>query len=143
MINRRGAVFYRNCLYCYNPAHMWSTAKEYLVYFLTGGIVTTLIVALENGNSRLLSGFAALVPIFTLVAYFFIGNTKGGVAVSQHAWLVLFGTIAAWVPYMLAVALLAPKIGTQKAILVGLAIFFILAAVYLSVVGRLGLFRAG
>lgn len=98
---------------------MWNIVKEYLVYFLTGGIVTTLIVAFENGNSRLLSGFATLIPVFTLVAYFFIGESKGGAAVAQHAWLVLVGTIVSWIPYMVVVAIFAPKIGSQKAILVG------------------------
>lgn len=121
---------------------MWNTLKDYLVYFFAGGIVTTAIIALENGNSRLLSGFATLVPVFTLVAYFFIGESKGGVAVSQHAWLVLIGTLVAWVPYMVAVAMLAPKIGTQKAILVGLIVFFILAVIYLALVGRFGWFGA-
>ncbi|MCK9361299.1 hypothetical protein M0Q28_03645 [Patescibacteria group bacterium] len=121
---------------------MWNLLKEYAVYFLAGGIVTTVIVAFENSNSRLLSGFATLIPVFTLVAYFFIGESRGGAAVAQHAWLVLIGTIVSWIPYMIAVAILAPKIGSQKAILVGLIIFFILATIYLSLVGRLGFFGA-
>ncbi|MFH1620463.1 MAG: hypothetical protein ABIB04_00040 [Patescibacteria group bacterium] len=116
--------------------------REYLVYFLTGGIVTAAIVALENSGSRLVSGFAALMPVFTLVAYFFIGESKGGTAVAQHAWLVLLGTIFAWIPYMLMVALLAPKLGSQKAILSGLVIFFILAGIYLFIIGKYGFFRA-
>ena len=115
--------------------------KDALIYFLTGGIVTTVIVTLENSDSRLLSGFAALIPVFTLVAYLFIGETKSGVAVSQHAWLVLIGTFVAWVPYMLVVAILAPRIGSHKAILAGLVIFFTLAALYLGIVGTFGLFR--
>lgn len=119
---------------------MWNLLKEYSLYFLTGGIVTTAIVAFENGNSRLLSGFATLIPVFTLVAYFFIGETKGGTAVAQHAWLVLVGTIVSWIPYMITVAMLAPKIGSQKAILAGLIVFFVLAAMYLGIIGRLGLF---
>lgn len=121
---------------------MLSLLKEYFIYFFTGGIVTTVIVASENSDSRLLSGFATLVPIFTLVAYIFIGESKGGVAVSQHAWLVLLGTLVSWVPYMAVVALLAPKIGSHKAILVGLGVFFVLAAIYLAIVGRFGLFGA-
>lgn len=75
--------------------------KSYLIYFLTGGIVTVIIVALEESGFRLLSGFATLMPIFTLVAYFFIGESKGGLAVGQHAWFVLIGTIVSWVPYMI------------------------------------------
>ena len=115
--------------------------KSYLVYFLTGGIVTVLIVGLEQGSNRLLSGLATLAPVFTLVAYIFIGSTKGGVAVSQHAWLVLFGTLASWVPYMIVVALLSPKIGPQKAIVAGLLVFLVCAVVYLGIVWRLKLFE--
>lgn len=114
--------------------------KTYLVFFLTGGIVTTLIVALERGGNRLMSGFATLVPVFTVVAYLFIGSTEGGRAVSQHAWLVLFGTLASWVPYMIVVAILAPKIGPNKAVPAGLVVFLICAAVYLEVVRRYRLF---
>lgn len=113
---------------------MWGLIKNYLVYFLTGGIFTVIIVAFEENGSRLLSGFATLVPIFTLVAYIFIGESRGGVAVGQHAWFVLIGTIVSWVPYMVAVALLAPRIGPKYAIAAGLFTFFVFALVYLGIV---------
>lgn len=111
------------------------------IYFITGGLFTTLIVALEESQNKTLSGLATLIPVFTLVAYFFIGNNKGGVAVGQHAWFVLVGTLVSWIPYMVVVALLSPRIGSNKAILAGLGTFFILALVYLSVVSRFKLFQ--
>ena len=113
---------------------MWPQIKSYFVYFLTGGIFTALIVALEENGERLLSGFATLVPVFTLVAYIFIGESKGGAAVGQHAWFVLTGTIISWVPYMIVVAILAPKLGSKLAIAIGLGTFFIFATVYLLLV---------
>lgn len=112
-----------------------------LIYFVTGGVFTTVIVALEESGHRTLSGLATLVPVFTLVAYFFIGESGGGVAVGQHAKWVLAGTLVSWVPYMLAVAYLAPKVGSQKAILAGLALFFVLALSYIAVASRLKLFQ--
>ena len=112
-----------------------------LLYFLTGGLFTTLIVALEESGHRTLSGLATLVPVFTLVAYVFIGESAGGAAVGQHAKWVLAGTLVSWVPYMLAVAYLAPKVGSQKAILAGLALFFVLALSYITVASRLKLFQ--
>lgn len=115
--------------------------RAYLVYFLAGGAVTTLIVGLEQSGHRLLSGFAALFPVFTLTAYLFIGQTRDGAAVGQHSWLVLLGTLAAWVPYMIAVALLAPRIGSAKAIPVGLGVFLVFALAYLALVERNGWFR--
>jgi uncharacterized membrane protein (GlpM family) len=112
-----------------------------IIYFLTGGIFTTLIVVLEENNQPLLSGLATLIPVFTLVAYLFIGQTQGGDAVSRHAWFVLIGTIISWIPYMIAVAYLSPKIGSSKAILIGLTVFFILAILYISLVARFKLFQ--
>jgi uncharacterized membrane protein (GlpM family) len=119
---------------------MLAQFKSYIIYFLTGGIFTVLIVALEENGSRLLSGFATLMPVFTLVAYIFIGNSKGGMAVGQHAWFVLIGTIVSWVPYMIIVAKLAPKMGARSAIAIGLATFFVFAAVYLGIVYHYNLF---
>jgi len=112
-----------------------------IIYFITGGLFTTIIVMLEESNQRILSGLATLIPVFTLVAYIFIGESKGGRAVGQHAWFVLLGTLVSWVPYMLAVAYLSPIIGSSKAILVGLTIFFILALLYIVVVNQFKLFQ--
>jgi len=112
-----------------------------LIYFFTGGLVTTLIVVLEEKGQTTLSGFATLIPVFTLVAYFFIGQTQGGKAVGQHAKFVLAGTLISWVPYMLVVAYLAPKLGPNKAIIAGLSVFFVLALIYIAAAHRLGLFK--
>jgi uncharacterized membrane protein (GlpM family) len=111
------------------------------IYFLTGGAFTTLIVALEQSGKRTLSGLATLVPVFTLVAYFFIGESEGGAAVGQHAKWVLAGTLVSWVPYMLAVAYLAPKLGSHTAIAVALAIFFVLALAYIAAAHHFRLFQ--
>jgi uncharacterized membrane protein (GlpM family) len=112
-----------------------------IIYFITGGLFTAIIVALEENGQRILSGLATLIPVFTLVAYFFIGQTAGNNAVSQHAKWVLVGTIVSWVPYMLAIAYFAPKVGSHRAILAGLTIFFILALAYVAIANRLKLFQ--
>lgn len=119
---------------------MWIWLRSYFVYFLTGGIFTILIVTLEESGLRLLSGFATLMPVFTLVAYVFIGESKGGGAVGQNAWFVLVGTIVSWVPYMIVVAVFAPRVGTRLAIAAGLVTFFILAALYLGIAYHYRLF---
>jgi uncharacterized membrane protein (GlpM family) len=115
--------------------------SSFIIYFVTGGTFTTAIVALEESGHRTLSGLATLVPVFTLVAYFFIGETAGGAAVAQHAKWVLVGTLVSWVPYMAAIAYLAPKIGSRNAILAGLGVFFVLALAYIAIANRLRLFQ--
>jgi uncharacterized membrane protein (GlpM family) len=106
-----------------------------------GGTVTALIVGLEESGRRTWSGLAALAPVFTVVSYFFIGASKDATAVSQHSKFVLVGTLVSWIPYMAAVAVLAPRIGTNKAIGLGLALFCVLAGGYVGLVERYGLFR--
>lgn len=115
--------------------------KNILIYFFTGGIVTTLIVMLEESGLRLWSGLAALIPVFTLISYFFIGQSQGGRALSQHAWFVLIGTLVSWVPYMLTVAILSSKMSSTKSIGIGLAVFFVLATFYLLIVSHYRLFQ--
>ncbi|MDE2079145.1 MAG: GlpM family protein [Patescibacteria group bacterium] len=111
------------------------------VYFIAGGAVTTAIVLLEESGFRLLSGLATLIPVFTLIAYFFIGESRGGKALSAHAELVLVGTLVAWVPYMLAVIVLAPRLDTYKTIGIALGIFFVLAISFLLLVQHFGWFQ--
>ncbi|MFA5831749.1 MAG: hypothetical protein WC878_08055 [Candidatus Paceibacterota bacterium] len=115
--------------------------ENVIIYFLVEGTVTALIVVLEESGFRLLSGFAALMPVFTLVSYFFIGASKGGSAVAQHSKFVLVGTLVSWVPYMVVVTYLAPKLGPNKAIAIGLFTFFLLSFIYLLIVQRYGLFQ--
>jgi uncharacterized membrane protein (GlpM family) len=119
---------------------MWAMIRSYAIYFLTGGVFTVFIVATEEHGARLLSGFATLMPIFTLVAYVFIGESRGGAAVGQHAWFVLVGTIVAWVPYMCVVAIMAPRSGSRYAVTAGMLTFFLFAGVYLGVVRHFRLF---
>ena len=115
--------------------------KNLIVYFLVGGIVTTLIVSLEESSLRLLSAFAAIVPIFTVISYFFLGASQGGAAVSAHAKLVLVGTLVAWVPYMLTVIYLAPQAGSHKAVIIGLGVFAVLAAAFILTIQHFGWLR--
>ncbi len=83
----------------------------------------------------------ALIPVFTLVSYIFIGQSQGGLAVSQHSQFVLWGTIVSWIPYMIAVAYFAPKIGAHNAIIVGMVLFFVLAITFILITSHYHLFQ--
>ncbi|MDE2030810.1 MAG: GlpM family protein [Patescibacteria group bacterium] len=115
--------------------------EKILIYFMTGGVFTALIVVLEESGFRELSGFMTLLPVFTLVSYIFIGQSQGGLAVSQHAKFVLWGTIVSWVPYMIAITYFSPKVGPTKAIVIAMSIFSVLAILFIVVSNHYGLFR--
>lgn len=109
---------------------------EYIFAFLVGGLITLLITYLEANGSPKLSELAALFPIFTWVSYLFIGKLAGASQVSRHSLFVLLGTLFAWVPYMLIIYYFAPRIGATKAIILGLAVFLILAGIFIKIYGR-------
>ena len=117
---------------------LYAEMAEYGFFFLVGGAYTCLIVALQRSNHELVSAFATLVPVFTVVAYLFLGLSADtlGAAIARHAWTVLVGTLVAWAPYMVVVATLAPRVGGAKAVPAGLAVFTVLALAYVAVVKR-------
>src|SRR3989338_9064196 len=105
---------------------------EYIFAFFAGGLITTLIVYFETSGFPTLSRLAALFPVFTWLSYLFIGNLAGLEAVSRHALFVLFGTIVAWLPYMFVIYYFAPKIGSAKAVFLGIAVFLVLALAFIK-----------
>ena len=115
--------------------------KAWIASFLIGGTVTTLIVGLEESNFKTLSGVAALMPVFTMVSYFLLGVSQDPSEISKHSKFVLYGTLVAWVPYMVVIATLAPKMGTNRSIGLALLVFFVLAASFVLVVQKYGLFK--
>lgn len=106
---------------------------HYLFAFLVGGTLTVLITYFEASGFPLVSRLAALFPIFTWLSYIFIGKLAGGNSISQHALFVLLGTLFAWVPYMFIIYYFAPKIGSEKTIILGLAVFVILALIFIKI----------
>ncbi|MDO8443035.1 MAG: hypothetical protein Q7S81_02140 [bacterium] len=105
---------------------------QYLFIFIVGGSITTSIVYFESSGFPLLSRLAALVPVFTWLSYLFIGEISGPKEIANHALFVLLGTIVAWIPYMLAIYFLAPRIGSVKAVLAGIIIFLVLAVIFVK-----------
>ncbi len=105
----------------------------YILAFIVGGLVTVAITYFEASGFPLLSRLAALFPIFTWLSYLFIGKIGGDKAVAEHSLFVLLGTLVAWVPYMLAIYFLAPRIGSVKAILVSVGIFLVMAFIFIKV----------
>lgn len=102
----------------------------YIFSFLVGGVVTTLITYFEISGFPMLSRLAALFPVFTWLSYLFIGDISGPDAVAKHSLFVLLGTLIAWVPYMLTIYLLAPRVGSWKAIVAGMVVFVVLATLF-------------
>jgi len=105
---------------------------RYLLYFLVGGFVVTAVTALAERGQPLLAGVVAIFPSITLVTFYFIGKTAGDLAVSLTAKSCLL-SIFVWIPYVLAVIWLSPRLGTNKALAIGVLIYAVLAIALVSV----------
>jgi uncharacterized membrane protein (GlpM family) len=105
----------------------------YIVTFFLGGIITTAIVYFEASGFPIVSRLAALFPVFTWLSYLFIGHLQGPEAVSRHSLFVLLGTLVAWVPYMLAIYLLAPRMGSGRAVAAAIFVFIACATVFVKI----------
>ncbi|MEO8065720.1 MAG: hypothetical protein ABI643_02595 [Candidatus Doudnabacteria bacterium] len=105
--------------------------KEYLLVFIVGGAVTTIITYFANSGWPTISRLAALFPVSTWISYLFIARVSGNKAVSKHSLFVLLGTIVAWLPYMFVIYYYSDKIGANKAIGIGIAVFVALALIFI------------
>jgi uncharacterized membrane protein (GlpM family) len=99
---------------------------QYLLYFLVGGAVVTAISVLAERGHPLLAGVVTLFPSITLVSFYFIGKSTGNEAVAVTA-KSCFISLSIWIPYILTIVWLSPRIGTNKALFIGVLIFIILA----------------
>jgi uncharacterized membrane protein (GlpM family) len=115
--------------------------KNVLFSFILGGTVTALIVGLEQEGSPMWSGIAALMPVFTMVSYFFVGASQNSRAVSEHSKFVLIGTLVSWVPYMLVIAMTSDRLGTNRSMILAISVFFVLAGGYAAIIEKFHLFQ--
>lgn len=106
---------------------------EYILVFIVGGLMTLLVTYAELSGYHFLSHFAAIFPTLTIVSYIFLGRFANTDAVSKHAYFVLLGTLVAWVPYMLIIWYFTPKIGTTKALVLGISAFILLSVTFIKI----------
>jgi uncharacterized membrane protein (GlpM family) len=105
---------------------------EYILYFITGGSIVTIVAWLARIGHPFLSGIALVFPSVTLVSFYFLGKSVGREAVSTSAKSALLATFFLWLPYMTAIVYLIPRFGVNKALVLALAVFLMLALIYVK-----------
>jgi uncharacterized membrane protein (GlpM family) len=106
---------------------------KYLVYFLLGGTVVTLVTYVGGSGRSLLSAFIATFPAITLVSVIFIHLEAGSQPTTDYVQgMLLFSP--AWLAYLVTLFVLLPRLGLVAAIAAALTIF--LAGIALTHVVR-------
>jgi len=104
---------------------------EYILYFIIGGIIVTSSILLARIGHPILGGVLMVLPNLSLVGFYFINKTSGSNAVISTVKSSLIGTVFIWPIYMISLLYFIPKIGVNKALLIGVLISVILAVIFL------------
>jgi hypothetical protein len=101
------------------------TAIKFILYFLLGGTIVSLVSYLGSMGRGLLSAFVATFPAITLVTMIFIYRERGLAASYAYAkGLVFF--FPAWLAYLMFVVFALPRWGIWKALAGALLLFMTL-----------------
>ncbi len=99
---------------------------KYLLYFIVGGIITSLVTYLANHAKSLLAAFVGTLPFITVSTFLLIYLNTGQQAVVSYAKGLLI-MIVPWLVFILSVILLTPRIRFFYSLMIGLSLQFILA----------------
>ena len=107
---------------------------KYLLYFIVGGIITSLVTYLANHAKSLLAAFVGTLPVITISTFLLIYFNTGQEAVVSYAKGLLI-MIVPWIVFILSVILLAPRIRFFYSLMIGLSLQIILAFLIMRNVG--------
>lgn len=97
---------------------------KYLIYFLVGGTVVTLVTYVGGSGRSLLSAFIATFPAITLLTSIFIYMEAGNQPTVDYVkGLLIFAP--AWFGYLLSLLVLLPRLGLVSSIAGSLTVFLL------------------
>lgn len=99
---------------------------KYILYFIVGGIITSLVTYLANNAKDLFAAFIGTLPVITISTFLMIYINTGQEAVLSYAKGLLI-MIVPWIVFILSVILLAPKIRFFYSVMIGLFLQILLA----------------
>ena len=113
---------------------MYST----LLYFIAGGTLVTAAVLFAEIGNPFLSGIALMFPSITAVSYYFIGKNVGSTGVAATIKSTIISAFIVWLPYMITLSYLAPRMGVNKALAFSIMVFLIIGTIWITVNNKYG-----
>ncbi|MDA8388010.1 MAG: DUF3147 domain-containing protein [Nitrospiraceae bacterium] len=105
---------------------------KYLLYFIFGGTLVTLVTYMASHSRGFLAAFFANMPTVTAITFVTIYIESGPGAVVPYATALLL-MLPPWLCYIFSVIFLTPRLGFTPALILGIFLYFVIA---------LGLFAA-
>ena len=107
------------------------TGLKYIVYFVIGGTVVSVVTYYASHARTLLAAFLANLPVMTLMTFLMIYREAGEKAVVPYAKGLII-MLVPWLTYIFSVVLLTPRAGVVPALLIGLVCYLLLSFMILK-----------
>lgn len=102
--------------------------KNFILYFILGGTIVSLVTFIGSQGKGLLAAFVATFPTMTVLTFSLVYHKAGYGATANYAKGLLLMTIP-WILYVLCLIFLLPRWGFAKSIIAGIATYMILAGI--------------
>lgn len=99
---------------------------KYILYFLIGGTVVSLVSYFASHSKGLIAAFFANLPVITFVTFiiiYFESGQKNVILYAKSLLVMLFP----WLSYIFSVIFLGPRVGIIQALMIGLCSYFLLS----------------
>ncbi len=99
---------------------------KYILYFIIGGTVVSLVTYLAGHAKGLLAAFFANLPVITFITFLTIYSEAGEKAVIEYAKGLII-MLFPWLAYIFSIIFLTQKLGLMTSLALGLGSYFILS----------------
>jgi uncharacterized membrane protein (GlpM family) len=109
----------------------YSYEMKYLLYFLVGGTIVSLVTYFAGQQRGLLAAFFANLPSMTLITFlliYFDSGEREAVLYARGLIIMLFP----WLAYIFSVIFLSKRLGFIPALLVGVGLYLAMALAIMS-----------
>ncbi len=104
---------------------------KYVLYFLIGGMVISVVTYFASHARPLLAAFLANLPVITLVTFLTIHHEAGQKVIVPYAkGLVMM--MLPWLTYIFAIIVLTPRLGFLPSLTTGFALYVVFALIILK-----------
>jgi uncharacterized membrane protein (GlpM family) len=104
---------------------------KYLLYFLVGGTIISIVTYLASHAKGLLAASIANLPVITLITFLTIYSESGKNAVISYAeGLVIM--LVPWLAYIFSIIGLTDRLGFIPSLLLGVTLYLITAYLIIS-----------
>jgi len=104
---------------------------KYLLYFLIGGLVVSIVTYFASHAKGLLAAFLANLPVITMITFltiYFESGQKSVISYAQGLIIMLFP----WLAYIFTVIFLTKRLGLIPSLIIGISLYILCACFIMS-----------